>query len=64
MTVNNEDIMLMLGEIRGDIKAIHVIMNLKTYQDTQSGQTKLISVAWASVSSLIVASVSYFLFNK
>ena len=73
---SHEQVILMLGEIRGDVKGIHqrldvsngrllkhdqALQELKTYQDTQSGQTKILASIWGCISAAAVSLIVYFI---
>jgi len=79
MESGHEQIMLMLGEIRGDVKGIHqrldisngrlskhdVSLNeLKSYQDRQIGQTKLLSVVWGAASAICVSLITFLITRR
>lgn len=54
-----------LGEIKETLKDhTKEISDLKTYQDTQKGETKISAIVWGMVSSVVVSGVSLLLFKN
>ena len=79
MTENHDQIVLMLGEIRGEVKGINQrldisngrlakhdssIQSLQEFQARHSGETKIIGVIWGSLSALGVSLMVWFLTKR